>query len=567
MISLKNIPILWKVVSLLVMLGVAATGVGLYAVNNLKTMASHYDAMIAGPSEAATRLARANRWILAANAAIYRNVIETTDEGNQAAVADQKEAVDRFDTLAKEARQIAPKYGDAIDRVMREFDQTVNSSCSKGVVLANAANTVETTATAMAEIKKNCIPGFKAVIASMKQITDQLIADNKLESSALANASVATASYTYLALFLSLAIVLAIAVILTITNITNPLKQLVTAMGVLSKGNLRVAVLGAERADEIGILARTLEVFRGSLIEGERLQLEAQEVEKLNAEKIRQARHRIADEFQSKMGALADTFGKSSHEVSEAARNLSVTAEETSRQAQAVSGAAEQASVNVQTVAASTEEMTASVREIASQVSKSNVVANSAATEAARTESDVRALSDAATKIGEVVELINNIASQTNLLALNATIEAARAGEAGKGFAVVASEVKQLAAQTARATEEISSKINEIQSATNRTVGSIDRIVNTVSDIQSISTMISAAIEEQGAATGEIASNTQLAARGTEQVSDNINGVGRAAEMTGAASTQLMSLSEALSVQAMNMQKDVAAFVQQLRAG
>ncbi len=567
MVSLKNIPILWKVISLLLLLGVAAASVGVYAARNLVSVASNYDAMIGGPAQGAMQLARANRWILATNAAIYRNIVESTDDGNRAAMAEQKEAVEGFNKLANEAKQLVPKYGDAIDRVMKEFDQTITVGCAKSIDMANAATSADGTAQAMAELKKNCIPRFQSVVSNTKQLVDMLVADNKVTSNGLSVAAAQATFYTYLALFISLAIVLMIAVVLTVTNITSPLKALVVAMGKMSQGDLNVDVAGGERKDEIGTVARTLEVFRASLNEGERLRLEAQESEKVNAEKVRLARHQIADEFQSKMGALAESFGKSSHEVSEAARNLAATAEETARQAQAVSGAAEQASVNVQTVAASTEEMTASVREIAGQVSKSNAVANSAASEAARTEGDVRALSEAATKIGEVVELINNIASQTNLLALNATIEAARAGEAGKGFAVVASEVKQLAAQTAKATEEISSKINEIQQATNRTVGSIDRIVNTVSDIQSISTMISAAIEEQGAATGEIASNTQLAAHGTEQVSDNINGVGRAAEMTGAASTQLMSLSGALSVQAANMQQDVAAFVQQLRAG
>ncbi len=333
------------------------------------------------------------------------------------------------------------------------------------------------------------------------------------------------------------------------------------------RGDKTIVPPGIARRDEIGDLARGLELFRQSLVETEQMRSQQADIEKANAARLLEERNAIANQFERTMGAFAESFVKSSKELQSAAQDLSATAEQTSRQAQAVSGAAEQASANVQTVAASTEEMTASVREIAGQVSKSASVANSAASEAMRTESDVRALSEAATKIGEVIELINNIAGQTNLLALNATIEAARAGEAGKGFAVVASEVKQLADQTAKATGEISSKINEIQQATNRTVGSIERIVNTVADIQSISTMISAAIEEQGAATGEIASNTQLAARGTEQVSDNINGVGNAAEATGAASTQLMGLSTNLSAQAVDLQREVKVFVQQLRAG
>jgi methyl-accepting chemotaxis protein len=210
--------------------------------------------------------------------------------------------------------------------------------------------------------------------------------------------------------------------------------------------------------------------------------------------------------------------------------------------------------------------MSSSIREIASQVARSSEVANIAAAEASRTESEVKALSEAASKIGEVVDLINNIASQTNLLALNATIEAARAGEAGRGFAVVASEVKQLAAQTARATDEIGSKISEIQSATSRTVGSIDKIVNVVSQIQEISVIVSRAIEEQGAATGEISSSTQRAARGTEEVTNNINGVGQSAEMTRVASSHLMGMSNNLSAQAVQLQKEVADFVKQLQA-
>ncbi len=409
---------------------------------------------------------------------------------------------------------------------------------------------------------KEAMDGLRAAVKEMANAELSLLAErNRMRDMA------STAITTAFEISIGLSLLSAIAACFYLTGaIAKPLRTLVTAMRRMSQGDLQVDIASTDRKDEIGVVAQTLETFRASLLEGEHLRIAAQEAEKTAAENMVRARHQIADQFEAKMGAIATAFAKSSSEVSEASRNLAATAEETSRQAQAVSGAAEEASANVQTVAASTEEMTASVREIASQVAKSAAVANTAAAEAARTENDVRALSEAATKIGEVVELINNIAGQTNLLALNATIEAARAGEAGKGFAVVASEVKQLADQTAKATGEISSKINEIQQATNRTVGSIERIVNTVSDIQSISTMISAAIEEQGAATGEIASNTQLAARGTEQVSDNISGVGRAAEMTGSASTQLMGLSDALSGQASELQREVGTFVRQIRA-
>jgi methyl-accepting chemotaxis protein len=382
-----------------------------------------------------------------------------------------------------------------------------------------------------------------------------------------AQATYSSVLWLMITIIVIVSMVAVLSLIFVIAAVTKPISVITASMKQVSGGDLNAAIPYTKRSNEIGDMARTLSIFQQGLAEAARMRELAIQTETQNAENMKRARNQIADQFQAKMGALADAFAKSSAEVSDAAKNLSATAEETARQAQAVSGAAEEASANVQTVAASTEEMSASIREIASQVSKSTDVANVAATEASRTESDVRALSEAATKIGEVVELINNIAGQTNLLALNATIEAARAGESGRGFAVVASEVKQLAAQTARATEDISSKISEIQSATNRTVGSIDKIVGTVAQIQQIATAIASAIEEQGAATGEISSNTQLAARGTEDVTNNINGVGRAAEMTGAASTQLMGLSSNLNMQAGDLQREVVDFVKQLRAG
>ena len=351
-----------------------------------------------------------------------------------------------------------------------------------------------------------------------------------------------------------------------ILGVTSPLGRLTSAMQAVAGGRLDATIPNAKTQNEIGDMARALVVFRDGLAETERLREEQAEAEKRAAVRLVSERNAIADAFQAKLGALAESFSQSSGELEDSARNLAATAEETSRQATAVSGAAERASLNVQTVAVSTEEMAASVQEIASKVNQSADIANTAADEAARTENDIRALSEAAEKIGQVIELINTIAGQTNLLALNATIEAARAGEAGKGFAVVASEVKQLAAQTGRATNEISAKITEIQQATQRTVGSIERIVGTIASIRSISTSVAGSVEEQGAATQEIASNTQRAAQGTEAVTGNINGVGRAAEMTGAASTQLMSLSSNLTEKAAELKTEVAEFVKNLRA-
>ena len=350
-----------------------------------------------------------------------------------------------------------------------------------------------------------------------------------------------------------------------IIGVTNPIAKITTAMQLVSDGNLETKIPFAGKRNELGDMAGALATFRDNLAETERMRAEQAKAEERSAEKMKAERFAIADRFDAKMGALANSFVQASGEIGESARNLSATAEETSRQAQSVASAAEEASTNVQTVASGTEELSASIREISSQVNHSAKVATDAANEAEASSKKVNDLATAADQIGEVVELITNIAEQTNLLALNATIEAARAGEAGRGFAVVAAEVKGLATQTARATEEIGKKIGEIQAATTDTVESIALIVKTIDDIREASQAISAAVEQQDAATNEIAANTQQAAAGTGEVTRNIEGVGSAAEMTGAASTQMMNLSSQLSEQTNTLQMEVSEFVQTLR--
>jgi methyl-accepting chemotaxis protein len=277
-------------------------------------------------------------------------------------------------------------------------------------------------------------------------------------------------------------------------------------------------------------------------------------------------RNMIAAQIQEKIGAIVQGLLASAAGISAATQEMEQTAVTACEQTGRVTGAAGEAAGNVQTVAAATEEVAVSIREINSQVGTAAQATTGAADEAARTEAEIRELSVAAANVGEVVNLIANIASQTNLLALNATIEAARAGDAGKGFAVVASEVKALATQTARATEEISRKVGEIQGATQRTVDSIVHIVAAIGNVRSISAAIASAVEQQGAATHEIAVNTARAADGTEQVTQTMQEVSRAVSMTGAASTQLMGLSGSLSEQAYDLQREVQNFVKQLSA-
>jgi methyl-accepting chemotaxis protein len=276
--------------------------------------------------------------------------------------------------------------------------------------------------------------------------------------------------------------------------------------------------------------------------------------------------HRLAGEFEAAVGEIVDTVSSASTELEASASTLAATAERSQDLTTVVAAASEEASTNVQSVASATEELSSSVNEISRQVQESARIASGAVDQARKTNDRVSELSKAAARIGDVVELINNIAGQTNLLALNATIEAARAGEAGRGFAVVASEVKALAEQTAKATGEIGQQITGIQAATQDSVGAIKAISGTIERLSDISSTIAAAVEEQGAATQEISRNVQQAAQGTQQVSSNITDVQRGATETGSASSQVLSAAQMLSGDSNRLKTEVARFLSTVRA-
>jgi methyl-accepting chemotaxis protein len=353
--------------------------------------------------------------------------------------------------------------------------------------------------------------------------------------------------------------------ILLLTQVTGPIRRIIQVMQAMADGKLDADIPYGQNHNELGEMARTLIVFRDGLRQNDEIRARQAEQERINQQALAEERTAIADDFQRTMGALADSFVQSSQDVAGAANALSGTAHETARQVQVVAQAAEVASANVTTVAAGADELSASIREINAQVAHSATMASAAAEEAIRTDQNIRDLAVAAQKIGDVVALIQAIASQTNLLALNATIESARAGEAGKGFAVVASEVKALAQQTGRATDEISAKIGEIQAATDIAVGSISSIVHQIETIREVTTAIAGAVEEQGAATNEIAANTQRAATGATDVTSTISDVGAAAQETGVASNRLMTLSGDLSEQSERLKTEVESFVRNLR--
>jgi len=275
---------------------------------------------------------------------------------------------------------------------------------------------------------------------------------------------------------------------------------------------------------------------------------------------------KLANEFEAAVGGIIETVSSASTELEAAANTLTKTAETTQQLSTVVASASEEASANVQSVASATEEMTSSITEIGRQVQESSKIAGNAVKQAQQTDARINALSTAAARIGDVVKLITSVAEQTNLLALNATIEAARAGEAGRGFAVVAQEVKALAAQTAKATDEISTQITGMQTATEESVAAIKAIGGTIGQISEISSTIAAAVEEQGAATQEIARNVGEAAKGTAQVATNITDVNRGASETGSASAQVLSSAQSLANESNRLKAEVGKFLATVRA-
>jgi methyl-accepting chemotaxis protein len=548
------------------LLGLVTVAGTVFSAREMQNIDHQYRALIDGPAKAAVKLGRARRAMLETEFGISHVLMTLSEDANRRVM--QQMAADRkmFAESMAAVQEALPAKRSAIDAIIAQADSILDERCAKAIRLGSESTTNEGNLVAQAEFLQSCETAFRPFIAALNQLTDEVVAENDKDSAATTLSTSKTIAMSYGTILGGLALSLGVAFWVSRQSISQPIRALTKTMERLAAGDLTAEIDGTERKDEIGLMSQAVEIFKKNAEAVKRLEAE-QATLKENAERERKdTLMRLADGFERDVNAVVRLVSAGSTQISAAAKQMSDSAEETTRQSASVASAAEQSAANAQTVNAATEELTASVSEISAQVGNASSMAQSAVKQAEETRKTVDHLSEAAGRIGAVIALIQDIASQTNLLALNATIEAARAGEAGKGFSVVASEVKQLASQTANATEEIGQQIAQIQDTTRRTVSAINAISVTISDLSHVSTTIAAAVEEQSAATAEISRTIVQTSATTEEISSNIEGVREAAAQTGSASAEVEQASGTLSAEAEKLRVQVDNFLATLRA-
>ena len=565
---LANLRMVYKVLILVGLMAAIAAGIAATGTIGLRALVKDVSAVNLAGTEA-LQGARANRLAVTMNRAEFRIAAsptpETIADATRIAEASRQEFEQVIVALRSTADREQARLLDQIDTTYRayiaEYRDTVEKARQLGsqVSLGDAQREIAASALASRERADSLI----AAVAAFYQL-----ADTAAETTA---ARAQSDGQWFVSVMLAVAIIgvlggIAIGWLIGRAQISRPIERSVGRLKTLAEGDVDAAIPGEGRKDEVGDIAATMAVFRQNLIRTREMQAAmARQEEEAKAER-RKLMIASADQFEADVGGVVKAVAAAATEMEATATSMAAGAEETSRQATSVAAGAEQASANVQTVASAAEELAASIAEISRQVTESTRIASEAVSEASRTNATVEQLASSAQRIGEVVRLINDIAGQTNLLALNATIEAARAGEAGKGFAVVASEVKNLASQTAKATEEIGGQIAAVQGETGRVVEAIRAIGGTIEKISGIAASIAAAVEQQGAATAEIARNVQQAAAGTGAVSANIGSVQDAASGSGAAAAQVQGAAAELSRGAETLRSQVERFLTEMKA-
>jgi methyl-accepting chemotaxis protein len=561
----SNLSILNKILVVIGVLGAFVLSATVFIVLSMQKIDADYSALLDGPAKASVSLPRASRSLIYVDRSIFRLAVETTEAGNQAALAQIKEGRAGVERYFEEAIKAIPAHAGELSKLYDRIKVIRQGDCAKVIDMGLAAFDAASNAKTAAFMLTACDPIINGIVEDLVKLTDVVQSETDKASAELTTSTDRTIYIACAIMVASLAFASLLAVYLTRRFVTGPLGRVEGGLGELTRDNLDARVDGADRKDEVGSMARSFETLRQGLLRARDLEA-AQRAEALEKARRGEKIAGLVREFETLITREVGVLAVSATQLQDNAAAMSSAADQTRQQSGAVASATTQASANVQTVASATEEMTAASRSIGGQVTKASQMAGQAVDESARTGAVIDGLAASAQKVGEVVQLINNIASQTNLLALNATIEAARAGEMGKGFAVVAQEVKSLANQTAKATEEIAGQITNIQATTGAAVSAVKDIGAAIGQINDVASEVAAAVQQQVAATDEISRNVQQAAQGTEEISVNIVGVAEAAEHTGSAAVALLSVSKALAGQAEDLRVEVDRFLAALNA-
>lgn len=559
---LENLKVASKVMLSLGLLALIVIGAVIFSSVRMYAIDGGYSQLIEHDAAIAKLLGWADQRLTAEGHLQYQLILESTPKGVEALKAKMIKNEKEFHDLIQEAKSKNANYAARADQVGQGFDAVLVIG-HQAQELVEKSKDVE--ALDLVRLKFDpALTKLESDLTVLVEEVDRVMGD---DAKALSASTSATVTTTQIAVGIGLVLASIAGLFITQAGVSKPLTAMAGLMDELARGRFDITVFGQKRGDEIGVIARSVQVFKENGQQMERMRGE-QEATKAKAEADRrQTMLQLADSFELEVKGVVQTVSAQATQLQSTALSLSNVAGKAQNQSEAVSSAAENASSNVQTVAAAAEELALSIGEISRQVAHSAELSRSAVVEAKRTSEIVSALATSAQRIGDVVNLITDIASQTNLLALNATIEAARAGDAGKGFAVVAGEVKILANQTARATDEIGQQISGIQAATKEAVHAIESITGSITNINDVGTSIASAVEEQGAATQEIARNVQQAAEGTREVSTNIAGVQAAVSEAGSGAANVRDAARDLSTQSDSLSKQVDRFIGRVRAG
>jgi len=550
-----------KLIALTAGLIVMLVGLGIFSLDRMSVLNDQSTELAENWLPSIAAIGALDREVGAYRRNLLLHVVQTDAEGR--AAVDKSLQTNRADVeqtrAAYEKLISSPAERADYEKLVRDWNAYLSEA--EAVLVLSRKGAVDE---AKAVVETKTRPLARAIDADLRALIDLNVASGKA-ASVEGDRIFASVSTWMIGALVALTVLAAAVGVLIVRAIGSSMRAVTVPLGGLAAGDLAVEIPYRGQKTEVGMIADAVQVFKDALIAKKAADEVALAEVAAKAERAQRLEAMTAS-FETKVGGLVQALSSAATEMEATAQSMSATAEETDQQAVAVAAASEQAATNVQTVAGASEELSASIREIAGQVEQSSKIAGRAVDEANRTDVTVSQLAEAAQRIGDVLNLISSIASQTNLLALNATIEAARAGDAGKGFAVVASEVKNLANQTAKATEEIAGQIAAIQETTQGVVGAIRGIGGTIGEISEISATIASAVEEQRAATQEIARNVQEAARGTQEVTTNIEGVKRASADTGAAATQVLGTAGSLSQQSEALSAEVRNFLTGVKA-